>query len=91
MGCCRGAVARPRLSPDGELGAGPEAQFGQDILDVSFRGPLGDDQLAGGLLAAHAEADELGHLPLSWGQTSGSGPAPWGGAAVRRVGVVPDV
>src|SRR5215475_7379959 len=48
--------------PGGDLGAGGEAEFGEDAFDVALGGAWGDDQLGGDLLAGQALGDQLGDL-----------------------------
>jgi hypothetical protein len=59
--------------PDGELGAGGEAEFGQDAFDVAFGGALGDDQPGGDFLVGQALRDQIGDLPLAPGEDSVGG------------------
>jgi hypothetical protein len=55
--------ARPALgNPGCDLDAGRKAQFGENVLDMAFRGPLGDDHLCGNLAVTQPIRDEVGDL-----------------------------
>src|SRR5438105_3225689 len=67
--------------PDGDLRAGVEAEFGEDVLDVAFDGTCGDDQEAGDLPVGQALRDQFGDLVLPTGQS---------GFVAGRAAVLPD-
>src|SRR5215813_15381850 len=54
--------------PAGDLGAGGEAEFGEDVFDVALGGPWGDDQFGGDLLVTQALGDQGGDLAFPGGQ-----------------------
>src|SRR5262249_33602212 len=61
---------RPFLGggPGGDLGAGGEAELGEDAFDVALGGAQGDDQFGGDLPVAQALGDQLGDLAFPGGQ-----------------------
>lgn len=88
-GWCGGGVGG---GPGGDLGAGGEAEFGEDVFDVAFGGALGDDELGRYLLVAQSLGDEVGDLKFTagqWGCVLGEmsrGGGVGGGLAVQGVG-----
>src|SRR5689334_13103944 len=54
--------------PRGYLGAGGEAELGQNVFDVAFDGALRYDQATGDLSVAHTLGDQFGDLTLAPGQ-----------------------
>jgi hypothetical protein len=61
-----GSVSRQSLPalghPGGDLDSRRKAQFGEDVLDMTFRGPLGDHHLCGYLAVTQPVRDEVGDL-----------------------------
>jgi hypothetical protein len=61
-----GASGRALTSdPPGHLGARPEPEFAQDVLDVDFNGTLGDYQPLGNVVVAQSVCHQAGDLPLA--------------------------
>jgi hypothetical protein len=58
-----GDLALPTLGhPGGDLDSGREAQFGENVFDMAFGGPLGDDHCRGYLRVTQPIRYEVGDL-----------------------------
>jgi hypothetical protein len=56
---------RARGHPSGDLASGGEAKLVADLLDVAFRGPLGDKQPVSDLAVGQAFSDQDRDLALT--------------------------
>src|SRR5215475_11322228 len=77
--------------PGGDLGAGGEAEFGEDAFDVALGGAWGDDQFGGDLPVAQALGEQFGDLVFpggqyAWGVSRGGRRARGGGLFAQCVG-----
>src|SRR5215472_3249204 len=73
--------------PGGDLAAVVEAELGEDVLDVVFRGAFGDVEQVGDLAVGEAAADQFGDFALAPGEAAGPGAAgPQGLGKVPGIG-----
>jgi hypothetical protein len=54
--------------PHGDLCAGAETEFAEDVLDMTFGGALRDHQVGGNLLVRMSLGDQLGDFSFAPGE-----------------------
>src|SRR5215469_15867511 len=73
--------------PGGDLAAVAEAELGEDVLDMVFRGSFGDVEQVGDLAVGEAASDQLGDFALAPREAAGPGVAgPQGLVQVPGIG-----